>query len=398
MVISLSFSIPLIKTEQHFMAVAESSITTIRQATLDDLDTLVDIENRCFETDRLNRRNFRYLLTKAKAAFLVDELNHRITGYGVLLFQPGTALARLYSFAVLPEYQGAGIGKRLLEAMETEAINHGRIAVRLEIRQDNVQAMSLYRKFGYRELEALENYYEDHEDGVRMEKNLAPRLNTSLARVPYYEQTLEFTCGPAAIMMAMKCVQPDMQLDRMLELRLWREATTIFMTSGHGGCTPFGLALSAYRMGFDVDIVLKDKSALFVDTVRSKEKKEVVALVHEDFREQIRKAGIRVRYGTYSINNLESTFQQGGVPVVLISSYRIYQEKSPHWVVVTGYDSKFVYLHDPYVDYEENKSRTDCMNLPILKEEFFGMARYGKTGQRAVVIIRRRNDAQASST
>jgi predicted double-glycine peptidase len=98
-----------------------------------------------------------------------------------------------------------------------------------------------------------------------------------------------------------------------------------------------------------VDIVLKDKSALFVDTVRSKEKKEVVALVHEDFREQIRKAGIRVRYGTYSINNLESTFQQGGVPVVLISSYRIYQEKSPHWVVVTGYDSKFVYLHDPYV-------------------------------------------------
>jgi hypothetical protein len=38
------------------------------------------------------------------------------------------------------------------------------------------------------------------------------------------------------------------------------------------------------------------------------------------------------------------------------------------------------------------------MNLPILKEEFFGMARYGKTGQRAVVIIRRRNDAQASST
>jgi hypothetical protein len=29
------------------------------------------------------------------------------------------------------------------------------------------------------------------------------------------------------------------------------------------------------------------------------------------------------------------------------------------------------------------------MNLPILKEEFEGMARYGKSGQRAVVILRR---------
>jgi hypothetical protein len=51
-------------------------------------------------------------------------------------------------------------------------------------------------------------------------------------------------------MMAMKALDPAMELNRTLELRLWREATTIFMTSGHGGCGPYGLALSAYRRGF----------------------------------------------------------------------------------------------------------------------------------------------------
>ena len=44
----------------------------IRAAALDDLDALVGIENRCFDSDRIPRRNFRYLLTKANAATLVE--------------------------------------------------------------------------------------------------------------------------------------------------------------------------------------------------------------------------------------------------------------------------------------------------------------------------------------
>ena len=39
----------------------------IRPATLQDIDALVDIENQCFGSDILSRRNFRYLLTKGHA-------------------------------------------------------------------------------------------------------------------------------------------------------------------------------------------------------------------------------------------------------------------------------------------------------------------------------------------
>ncbi|MEE4377380.1 MAG: ribosomal-protein-alanine acetyltransferase, partial [Candidatus Competibacteraceae bacterium] len=43
---------------------------SLRQATLDDLDALVILENRCFSSDKLSRRRFRYMLTKAHATTL----------------------------------------------------------------------------------------------------------------------------------------------------------------------------------------------------------------------------------------------------------------------------------------------------------------------------------------
>src|SRR3546814_2094248 len=43
-------------------------------------------------------------------------------------------------------------------------------------------------------------------------------------------------------------------MERALEIRIWREATTIFMTSGHGGCDPYGLAVAANRRGFHAKV------------------------------------------------------------------------------------------------------------------------------------------------
>lgn len=362
----------------------------IRAATIADLDALLEIEQRCFDSDRLTRRSFRHMLTRAKAITLVHERDGDLDGYALVLFHAGTALARLYSFAVRPECQGRGVGARLLESAESVTLEHGYAALRLEVRQDNTAAQTLYRRAGYRELAILPDYYEDHANGLRLEKTLGARVHPALMPVPFYEQTLEFTCGPAALMMAMKALDPTLNLHRKLELQLWREATTIFMTSGHGGCGPYGLALSAHHRGFDVAVRVKDRAALFVDSVRSPEKKTVIALVQEDQLEQILQRDIRMGYGLVSVADLEQELRTGGVPLVMISSYRLYAEKFPHWVVVTGFDDHFLYVHDPYVDYADGKTPTDCMNLPILKAEFTGMARYGKSGQRAVIILRRR--------
>jgi hypothetical protein len=224
-------------------------------------------------------------------------------------------------------------------------------------------------------------------EALRYEKTLAPDLKPALHRVPFYEQTLEFTCGPSSLMMAMHALRPDLVLDRKLELRIWREATTVFMTSGHGGCGPFGLALAAERRGFRVELFINDHGVPLVDSVRSPEKKEVMRLVHEDMLEEVQRRGIPIHHRTLNLDELGARFEAGAVPVVLISSYRIYQEKFPHWVVVTGFDEHFVYVHDPFVDVEEGESTLDSINMPIQRGEFSRMSRYGRVGLQAVILI-----------
>lgn len=362
----------------------------IRSASIQDLDALVTLEQSCFETDRLSRRNFRYMLTKANASTLVDEEAGAPRGYVMVLYNAGTSLARLYSIAVDPSWRGHGVGVHLVEAAEEAAREAECSYMRLEIRSDNNASIRMFEKLGYRRFGSYQDYYEDHMEALRFEKMLAPHLVPEMARVPYYEQTLEFTCGPAAVMMAMQALNPHLELDRKLEIRIWRESTTVFMTSGHGGCGPYGLALSAHHRGFEVELYISEEGALFLDSVRSDEKKEVMRVVQEDFAEEIAHLPIPLHYRRLTVEEMYQSFEQGGIPVVLISSYRIYQEKFPHWVVVTGFDERFVYVHDPYVDWEKGKTVTDCVNMPILRRDFERMARYGKSGLRAALIIRRR--------
>lgn len=360
---------------------------TIRRAQLSDIPALLALEQRCFLGDRLTRRQFRYMLTKANAVTIVADLDARIAGYVLLLFSRGTSMARLYSVAVDPDARGQAIAHSLVQAAEEEARERECACVRLEIRKDNTASTRLFERRGYRRIGEYDDYYEDHMDAWRYEKSLAPSLRPDMVRVPFYEQTLEFTCGPSALMMAMKALDPQMPLDRKFELRLWREATTIFMTSGHGGCGPFGLALAAAQRGFHVEVHISDERMPLIDSVRSEEKKEVMRLVQEDMLDELRGLDVVIQYGSLSAADLRARFDAGGIPLVLISSYAIYGEKFPHWVVVTGFDAHFIYAHDPFVDYEHGETPMDSINMPIQQRQFERMARYGKAGLKAVVVI-----------
>jgi ribosomal protein S18 acetylase RimI-like enzyme len=367
----------------------------IHKATLQHLDALVALENRSFDTDRLSRRSFRHMLTRANAVTLVDEEGGHLRGYALVLFNAGTSLARLYSIAVDTDCKGQGVGQGLVQATEQAALDGECVSMRLEVRQDNTASLALFRRMGYREFGRYEDYYEDHMEALRFEKVLVPHLNPDVMPIRYYRQTLDFTCGPAAMMMAMGALDPSLDLNRRLELRLWRESTTVFMTSGHGGCGPYGMALAAWQRGFEVEMFLNDEGALFLDSVRSDEKKEVMRLVQEDFMAEIEQLELPIHYRQLTLAEMRTRYEQGGIPVVLISSYRIYHEKFPHWVVVTGFDDRYVYVHDSYVDDEKGKTVTDCINMPILQKDFERMARYGKSGLRAALIISRQGEKPA---
>ncbi len=359
----------------------------IRDAVLSDVKALVELEERCFETDRMSERSFRYILTRGKAALVVDDENGNLRGAALVLFHGNTSLARLYSMCVDPESRGHGLARALLEAAEERAQKRGATRMRLEVNVNNTAAQQLYRSSGYRDFSLVPEYYEDKADAIRMEKEMAPHLARDLDRVPYYRQTLDFTCGPACLMMAMAAQDPGVRADRTEELRLWREATTIFMTSGHGGCGPVGLALAAWRRGFGVELSVSDEVELFTDSVRSSDKKEVIRLVEKGFSEEIAATGIVIDSEPMSARELMDRLRHGGIPIALISSYRLTGEKVPHWIVITACDDHFVYINDPYIDPGENRSETDCIGIPIRPEELERMMSLGRRKNTAALII-----------
>ncbi|RED44170.1 GNAT family N-acetyltransferase/peptidase C39 family protein [Aestuariispira insulae] len=359
----------------------------IRIATREDIPALLDLENSSFRTDRLSPRRFRYFLTKAHACLFVFEEDSRLLGYSLVLFHKNTSLARLYSIAVSQSARGRGIGRALINAAEESALDHKATRIRLEVHQNNQAAQDLYRREGYKVFARYLDYYEDHADALRMEKHLAKHLARDLDRVPYYRQTLDFTCGPSCLIMAMRAQSPNIPADRILELKLWREATTIFMTSGHGGCGALGLALAAHKRGFPVSVSMSDETGMFLDSVRTDEKRQVVQLVEEDFQARATEAGIPVSPAPMTAGNLIEQLDRGAIPIVLISTYRLTGDKVPHWVVVTAHDDRFLYINDPFADEKDNRSDLDCIGIPIAPAELERMMRFGAKKHYAAIIM-----------
>ncbi len=366
------------------------SETVFRQARKKDISTLVSIENRCFTEDKLTKRNFLWMLEKAHADIILVEIDGQTVGYGLLLYRRGTSLARLYSLAILTDFRGSGLATALMAELEQYARRHDCVYLRLEVRPDNERAIALYQRLGYRQFDRKLDYYEDHSEALCFEKRIIYPLPVTRIDVPYYQQTTDFTCGPSSLLMAMAALRPELDQSQAQELQLWRESTTIFMTSGHGGCGPHGLALAAYRRGFNVEMYLSEQDVLFIDSVRSPEKRQVISLVQEDFMRQLKDTSVKIHYQKITLDSLIDYLDAGKIPMILISTYRINRNKAPHWVVITAHDSHFIYIHDPEVDEEQHASMTDNIYVPVPKNEFASMARFGRSQLQTALILSRR--------
>ncbi|WP_051231894.1 GNAT family N-acetyltransferase/peptidase C39 family protein [Kaistia adipata] len=361
----------------------------VRPAGVADLDGLVAIEALCFDTDRIARRSFRKLVEAPTAEITVASLpDGGIVGYALLLFRAGTGMARLYSIAVHPDLRGSGIGAALIAEAEAVAYARDRFLLRLEVREDNAGGIRLYERLGYRRIGRYLDYYEDHTDALRFEKRLRGPAQSTAVR--YYEQTTDFTCGPCCVMMALGHFRPDYAMGPVEEIKLWRQATTVFMMAGLGGCDPHGLAVSAARNGLSASIHVSHEGSLFLESVRDPEKRRVMALAQEDFRRQTVAFGIPIHHRPIAVAEIRAALAEGALVIVLISAYRMFGKKVPHWVLVVGDDGRHLFIHDPWVEDRSRETHSDAANLPIPYADFEHMARWGREGLRAAVVLRPR--------
>ncbi len=362
---------------------------SIRNANLSDAASLLALEHKCFTADRISLRSFKRFIAEKRSDLLLVERAGQVIGYFLLIYRRGTSLARLYSLAVDPTCRKQGIAELLMQHAEKAAAARNCVLLRLEVRYDNAAAIRLYQKLSYHEFAVKHDFYEDHSDAICMQKQIIQFDNASVNRqVPYIAQTTPFTCGPACLLMAFNYFQPGKFDPVALEIDIWREATTIFMTSGHGGCGPRGLALAAYNRGFDVEIYLNKEGPLFTDTVRSEVKKAILQRVHASYRQKVEQSGIVLHRAELGIRKIKQLLQNGALLLVLISTWQFDKSKAPHWVVVCAIDEHFVYINDPDTEDIPWLSAAERQYIPVEHSVFLKAFSYGKSRLKAAVVIK----------
>ena len=383
--------------------------TSYRLAQLDDVSALIRIENQCFQTDRLSKRRFKHWIQADNGICLVASVGDNVCAYGLVILRNSTRSARLYSLALESDYRGQGIAQALLIELERLAVSQQRLFMRLEVAETNVAAIKMYQHLGYKQFGVYQKYYADGTNALRFQKPIKQSLAVQkLPAYPWYQQSTEFTCGPAALMMAMQNLNPSSVMSAPKEIDIWRQATTVFMTSGHGGCHPVGLALAAKSLGFDAEVYVSQSGDLFVEGVRSEHKKSIMQLVEKQFFERANEKGVSVHFHDASINAIEKELAQGHAVICLISTYQFDGKKAPHWVAITHIDDTFLYFHDPDASVDGvvqaqllakteeqlfQSSEIDYQHVPILKEDFTKFSVFGKSKLRTCLVIKNKHKA-----
>ncbi len=210
-------------------------------------------------------------------------------------------------------------------------------------------------------------------------------------RVPHYNQTTDFTCGPSSLLMAMRALDPRIDVSRTHELLLWREANTIFMGGPHhGGCGATGLALAAHRRGFAVEVWVNHKGTLLGSRPKDKDRARVMSLLQQADLAEMKRLKIPYRIGARSIDDLRRDMDGGAIPVVLVNMHYIHQDPTAHWVVVTGIDDETVTVNDPWISKDKGHTRRTVTDYIVPRREFPSMTAYGPRKERATVLLRRR--------
>ena len=142
----------------------------LRPWTESDLETIANIEKRCFPEDAWTKKMLESGLHTPYGWSVLAERGGQVCGYACLfsLFET----AELLNIAVDIPYRRQGVGERLMTALHEKARELGAQRIMLEVRASNAAAIALYRKYGYEKISVRKGYYSGGEDADIMEKIL----------------------------------------------------------------------------------------------------------------------------------------------------------------------------------------------------------------------------------
>lgn len=144
---------------------------TYRDANSFDIPVLVSLDKELFPYSPWSAGQYREEISAPTRLFVValDDAR-RVIGYAGV-FAPGGAEADVLTVGVVPQHRGQGIARELMAGITKWAIDQGSIAMMLEVKADNVAAISMYESLGYSKLNIRKDYFGSGLDALVMRKN-----------------------------------------------------------------------------------------------------------------------------------------------------------------------------------------------------------------------------------
>ena len=137
---------------------------TIQPMMTPDIPSVTRIERASFTTIWPSDAFYNELSTNKLAHYYVGRYDDRVVAYGgiwVILED-----SHVTTLAVDPEYRGRRFGEVLLLRLIDEAIERGAAWITLEVRESNIVAQRLYRKYGFTTVTMRSGYYSDDNESA----------------------------------------------------------------------------------------------------------------------------------------------------------------------------------------------------------------------------------------
>lgn len=151
------------------------SLTTIvvEDASIQHLERLYEIETQCFKAEAFTKHQIASLLTDYNSISLIAKANDEIIGFiiGMIYLERSSAVGHILTIDVLPAFRKREAGLRLMSEIEKLFREKTVKISSLEVREDNVAALRLYEKCGYKIVGKLKNYY-GNVHGIYLRKTL----------------------------------------------------------------------------------------------------------------------------------------------------------------------------------------------------------------------------------
>ena len=155
------------------MAAVVKPVIQVRGMRLEDLDTVIALENQSYEFPW--SAGIFGDCVKAGHPCWVLCVDAATVGYGILSM--GAGEAHVLNICIGPDHRGRGLGRHLLGRLLDIARWNGAERIFLEVRPSNPLAKALYESVGFTEIGRRPRYYPAHngrEEAIVMALDLVP--------------------------------------------------------------------------------------------------------------------------------------------------------------------------------------------------------------------------------